>query len=186
VTIFRINLRVPKGRNCLSLRFRFLTEEFPEFIGEKFSDAFIAELNRTTWDARPVGDPEIEADRNFATDVDGNRISVNATGDANVVAGRAKGTTYDGATRLLRASTRVTPGGHRLYLSIFDQGDRQFDSAVLIDRLTFSKQATCENGAVLAGKVVEAPPGTPLFRQGGEPPFREASACEATSNGQSA
>lgn len=148
VTIFRMNINVPKGRNCLNLRFRFLTEEFPEFVNEEFNDAFIAEVDESTWDTRPVGDPGIEADRNFATDTKGNRISVNAVGDASVTAARAKGTTYDGATRRLRASTRITPGGHVLYLSIFDQGDRQYDSAVFVDRLGFSKSAVCRNGAV--------------------------------------
>ncbi len=148
VTIFRMNIRVPKGRNCLDLRFRFLTEEFPEFVNEEFNDAFIAEVDQTTWDTRPVGDPTVEADRNFATDTKGNRISVNGVGDASVTKARAKGTTYDGATRRLRASTRITPGGHRLYLSIFDQGDRQYDSAVFVDRLSFRKAAVCENGAV--------------------------------------
>ncbi len=148
VTIFRMNIRVPEGRNCLDMRFRFLTEEFPEFVNEEFNDAFIAEVDQTTWDTRPVGDPSVEADRNFATDTMGNRISVNAVGDASVSAARAKGTTYDGATRRLRASTRITPGGHRLYLSIFDQGDRQYDSAVFVDRLSFRNAAVCENGAV--------------------------------------
>jgi len=149
VTIFRLNIRVPKGRNCLSFRFRFLTEEFPEFVGTRFNDGFIAELDETTWDSRTVGDPTIEAPRNFAQDADGNLITVNGTGAANVTKARAKGTTYDGATRILRASTRVTPGGHRLYLSLFDQGDRQYDSAVFVDRLTFAKEATCESGVVV-------------------------------------
>jgi len=149
VTILRLNIRVPRGRNCLDLRFRFLSEEFPEFVDDEFNDAFVAELDRTTWDTRPVGDPSLETDRNFATDTKGNRISVNAVGDASVTAARAKGTTYDGATRLLRASTRVTPGGHKLYLSLFDQGDRQYDSAVFIDGLSFRRSAVCENGAVL-------------------------------------
>jgi len=147
VTILRLNINVPKGRNCLSFRFRFLTEEFPEFVGTEFNDGFIAELDETTWDSRPVGSSTIDAPRNFANDVDGNLITVNGTGDANVTKARAKGTTYDGATRILRASTRVKPGGHRLYLSIFDQGDRQFDSAVFVDKLTFTKQASCESGA---------------------------------------
>ena len=149
VTIFRMNLRVPEGRNCLALRFRFLTEEFPEFVGQQFNDGFIAELDQTTWDSRAVGDPTIRAPRNFATDVDGNLITVNGAGAANVTKGRAKGTTYDGATRILRASTRVTPGGHRLYLSIFDQGDRQYDSAVFVDRLTFTNEANCPGPVVV-------------------------------------
>ncbi len=149
VTIFRMNLRVPKGRNCLSFSFRFLTEEFPEFVDSEFNDGFIAELDQTTWDSRTVGNPTIDAPRNFANDVDGNLITVNGAGDANVTKARAKGTTYDGATRILRASTRARPGGHRLYLSIFDQGDRQFDSAVFVDKLRYTKQASCDSGAVL-------------------------------------
>jgi len=148
VTIFRMNIRVPQGRNCLSFRFRFLTEEFPEFVGTEFNDGFIAEIDESTWDSRAVGDPTIDAPRNFATDSDGNLITVNGVGAANTTAARAEGTTYDGATRVLRASTRITPGGHILYLSIFDQGDREFDSAVFVDRLTFAKRANCASGAV--------------------------------------
>gem|GEM_PF-2858525 len=35
-----------------------------------------------------------------------------------------------------------------LYLSIFDQGDRQFDSAVFVDRLTVRHAAHCASGVV--------------------------------------
>ena len=48
----------------------------------------------------------------------------------------AAGTTYDGATVLLSASTEITtPGAHTLYLSIFDQADEIYDSAVFVDNL---------------------------------------------------
>ena len=149
VTIFRINLQVPSTANCLSIRFRFLTEEYPEFVEQQFNDAFIAELDETTWDTNTTGSPRIDAPRNFAFDSRGNLISVNGTGDTTMSASEARGTTYDGATRILRASTRITPGKHRLYLSIFDQGDRQYDSAVFVDRLTLSRRATCRSGAVV-------------------------------------
>ena len=59
-----------------------------------------------------------------------------------------RGTTYDAATRILRASTRVNPGRHILYLSIFDQGDRDYDSAVFLDRLTIDRRSPCKSGAV--------------------------------------
>jgi len=150
VTIFRINLRVPRNVNCLSIRFRFLSEEFPEFVGEEFNDGFIAELDETTWDTNTIGSPTIDAPRNFATDPAGNVISVNSTDPANVTRDNAKGTTYDAATRILRASSPITPGRHRLYLSIFDQGDRQYDSAIFLDRLTLTQESTCRTGVVLA------------------------------------
>ena len=149
VTIFRFNLQVPKGRNCLSFRFRFLTEEFPEFLNQEFNDGFIAEIDETTWGTTSFESPRINAPRNFAFDSRGNFITVNAAGDSTVTKANAKGTTYDGATRVLRASTRVPSGKHRLYLSIFDQGDRQFDSAVFVDRLTFSGSTNCKTGVVV-------------------------------------
>jgi hypothetical protein len=147
--IYRIDLRVPRKANCLSFRFRFLTEEFPEFVDSRYNDAFIAELDTSSWDARSNRDPTIEAPDNFATDAQGNHISVNATGDTSVSRARAKGTTYDGATRVLRASTPITPGRHELYLSIFDQGDRQFDSAVFIDKLTLRDSPQCDTGVAV-------------------------------------
>lgn len=148
VTIMRIDLRVPKKARCLSIRFKFLTEEFPEFVNTEFNDAFIAELDTSNWDTVSKEDPTINAPNNFAHTADGRLISVNAAGDTAVSASRAKGTTYDGATRRLRASTPITPGRHILYLSLFDQGDREFDSAVFIDRLTLDRRSPCKSGAV--------------------------------------
>ena len=58
VTIMRIRVHVPQGDNCLSFRFKFLSEEFPEFVGSEFNDAFIAEVGRApTWMAAPTRAP---------------------------------------------------------------------------------------------------------------------------------
>lgn len=149
VTIWRIRIRVPQGANCLSFRFKFLSEEYPEFVGSIYNDAFIAELSRSPkWNASGNVDPTISAPRNFATTRDGELISVNGTGLARVSRAAARRTTYDAATGKLRASTRVTPGPKLLHLSIFDQGDRQFDSAVFIDRLLVRRASTCQSGVV--------------------------------------
>jgi hypothetical protein len=146
VLIMRIDLNVPRGMNCLSLDFRFLSEEFPEFVQDLFNDAFIAELGISNWDASGKEDPTITAPRNFAQDTRGNPIRVNTVGATTVNAARAQGTTFDGATRLLRASTPVQPGLRRLYVSIFDQGDRIFDSAVFLDNLRASRAQECRTG----------------------------------------
>ncbi len=146
VVIMRIDLRVPAKANCLSFDFRFLSEEFPEFVKDIFNDAFIAELGRTTWDASGKDNPTIVAPNNFATDTQGNPIRVNSVGDTTVTAAAAKGTTYDGATRKLRASTPIKPGNRRLYLSIFDQGDRLYDSTVFIDNMRTSRAKSCKTG----------------------------------------
>ncbi len=63
-----------------------------------------------------------------------------------MTAANANGTTYGGATPILRASTPITPGVHSLFLSIFDQGDRGYDSAAFVDNLTINHQAPCHSG----------------------------------------
>jgi hypothetical protein len=149
VTILRIELRVPARAMCLSFRFRFLSEEFPEFVNTDHNDGFIAELDKSTWRAGPRADPRIRAPRNFANDAKGNRIAVNAVGDTSVSAARSGRTTYDGATRILRASTPVRRSRHTLYLSVFDQRDRGYDSAVFVDRLTLDRRRPCASGVVV-------------------------------------
>lgn len=149
VTIMRIDLRIPKNANCLSFRFRFLSDEYPEFIGDDFNDAFIAELDGSNWKAATKEDPRITAPRNFAFTSNRQPIRINRVGATGMTAFRAKGTTYDGATRILRASTRVNRSTRHLYLSIFDQGDRIYDSAVFIDKLIIARRSRCANGVAV-------------------------------------
>ncbi len=150
VTIWRIRVHVPQGANCLSFRFKFLSEEFPEFVGTQYNDAFIAEVGRApTWHANSNQSPSITAPNDFATTRNGESlITVNGAGVAKVSRAAAKGTTYDAATGKLRASTPVKPGYRLLYLSLFDQGDRQYDSAVFIDRLLIRHSSNCQSGLV--------------------------------------
>ena len=145
VTILRIDLDVPAAANCLTIDFRFLSEEFPEYVGGSVNDAFIAELDVSDW---TTVDSAIDAPHNFAFDADGNVISVNT---ASMSAPEAAGTTYDGATPLLSASTPVDAGAHSLYLSIFDQGDSAYDSAVFVDALVLGTTGPggCEPGATV-------------------------------------
>ena len=144
--VLRLTLRAPPRANCLSFAFRFLSEEYDEFVDTEFNDAFVAEVGRSTWRSDPA-DPRIRAPRNFARDRRRLPISVNGTGDFAVTPATAGGTTYDGATRTLRARKRVRPGRRvRLFLSIFDQGDHQYDSSVAVDRLTIDRRKRCRTG----------------------------------------
>lgn len=151
VVILRIDLRVPERANCLSFRFRFLSEEFPEFVDDLFNDAFIAELGESEWDAGRSEElsPNIFSPRNFAVDREGRPIRVNRVGDTSMSSRAARSTTYDGATRILRASSPIQPGRRTLYLSIFDQGDRDYDSTVFLDRLTLTRNGSCQSGVVV-------------------------------------
>ncbi len=149
VVVLRLDIDVPSTANCLvGMDFRYYSEEFPEFVGTKFNDAFIAEIDGLTW---TTSGSQIFAPGNFAFDPVGNPISVNAAGATSMFSGQAAGTVYDGATPLLRAATPITPGRHSIYLTIFDQGDRIFDSAVIIDNLRFDNvddlARDCQPGA---------------------------------------
>lgn len=149
LTTLRLYLRVPSHANCLSFRFRFLSQEFPKYLGSRYNDGFIAELDYTSWQSGRSGDitdPHISAPHDFAKDSEGNIISIHGAGPATMKASYANGTTYGGATRVLRASTPITSGRHALFLSIFDQGDRSYDSAAFIDNLTITHQASCKSG----------------------------------------
>jgi len=146
--ILKVDVNVPRGANCLSVRFRFLSEEFDEFVGSEFNDGFLAEVGRSNWSSKK-DDPAIKSPNNFAFDREKKRITVNSTGDFSVTAGRAKGTTYDAGTRRLRASAPVKPGRTSVFFSIFDQGDRQYDSSVVLDALSATRRIPCKGGALL-------------------------------------
>ena len=132
VSVLKVDLSVPATANCLSFDFQFYTEEYADFVGRAFNDAFIAELDTTSWD---TSGSAINAPDNFAFAPGGAVVSVNAVGIGGFSLANAAGTTYDGATPLLSAAKQVTPGAHSLYLSIFDQGDRILDSAAFVDNL---------------------------------------------------
>lgn len=132
VSVMKVDLAVPQGANCLTFNFGFYSDEYPEWVNTRYNDAFIAELDTSTW---TTSGSTISAPDNFAFDPVHNVISINAAGNTSMNAANAAGTTYDGATPLLSASHQVAPGAHSLYLSIFDQGDQVYDSAVFLDNL---------------------------------------------------
>jgi hypothetical protein len=148
VTILKIDFTAAAGTDCVSFDFRFLSEEFPEFVGQGVNDVFVAELDRSTWTTSSDG-TTVSAPDNFAFDPRGNPITVDATGPSTVSAAAAAGTTYDGATPALTARKAIAPGPHSLFLSIFDQGDSVYDSAVFLDRLRVGKAGAsgCQAGA---------------------------------------
>lgn len=148
VSIVKIDFVAPQTANCLSFDFAFFSEEYADYVGQTFNDAFVAELDSSTWSTTASA---ISAPNNFAFDQNGDVISVNSTGVGGMSLANASGTTYDGATQLLSASKQVSPGPHSLYLSIFDQGDQVVDSAAFVDNLRVgyvpSPQLNCVAGA---------------------------------------
>lgn len=173
VTILRVDLDVPAGANCLSFDFKFLSEEYPRYVGGSFNDAFIAELNTSSW---YTDSTQIVAPDNFAFDDEGQVVSINSTGVGGMTPEAGEDTAFDGgifgggtntdgaATVRLAASTPVAAGANALYLSVFDQGDNILDSAVFMDNLragyTPDPDLNCVPGAVVVTHDLDLEPNT--------------------------
>jgi hypothetical protein len=132
---YRFDL-APATTSCLAFDFKFLSDEFPEFVNSAFNDAFIAQLGQAAVTVDPTTGA-INAPGNFAAGA-GDMISVNESGPSATSEAASAGTTYDGATNILTARTPVNKGAaNSLFLTIFDQGDSIYDSAVFLDNLRY-------------------------------------------------
>lgn len=141
----------PAGTNCLVFDYKFLSEEFPEFVNAGFNDGFIAELDSTSW---TVASGAISAPGDFAAPA-GDKVSVDTVGPTSVSDVNSVGTTYDAGTGVLTTKAQVSPGQHTLLLSVFDSGDGIFDSAAFVDNLRFTNEppTTCKPPDIFAGQV---------------------------------
>ncbi len=137
-------LQAPTGSTCLRFEFSFLSEEFPEFVGSEYNDVFTAEYPNS--DITIVGN-DIVAPLNFASDTEGNVISVNTVFGVF----DNTGTTYDGSTPLLTATTPIdSTQPVRVVFTIQDIGDSIFDSAVFLDNFRWSFEQDCSQGSQLS------------------------------------
>lgn len=148
VTTLKVDFTVAPGFNCLaSMKIRFLSEEFPEFVGSQFNDAMLIELDANDWS---LSGTNVVAPSNIAF-YGSDPITVNTTGPAAASPANAAGTTYDAATPILSARSPITAGAHSLYISIFDLGDSIYDSTVLLDDFRVATvadpAAECPKGA---------------------------------------
>jgi len=165
-TILKIDLAAPLAATCLSLDVRFFSEEYPQFIGQIFNDAFLAELDPVVTPGPPfipewtVGDnPDtdalettwVTAPSNFAAaPVDAEDptkigvLSVNTTGTAWFRQSYASDTPMNGGSIPLRATTPIDPlDPNVLYLTVFDQTDQVLDTVAIMDALQFWPNADC-------------------------------------------
>jgi hypothetical protein len=170
LTVLRVHIDVPSGANCLALNVRFLSQEWPQYLGQ-YNDGFMLELDRNDWvSIDPGAGGGFIAPGNFVFDAQGSPLSVNSTGSFGFSAANAAGTGFHfggdgGASELLTAATPITAGGHDLYFSIFDQGDHGWDTGAMVDDLHVFTTAICPVGAFqpnepapLAPVVTAVPP----------------------------
>jgi len=155
ITRVHFRIKAPPKARCASFDFAFLSEEFPEFVGSKFNDSFTAQLNDPTYIVDALSNT-VTAPGNFAFDTTGQPIEVNSPFGWSA----GTGTTYDGETPLLRATTPVTPRStFDLYMSVADLGDSAWDSAVFLDNWSWSSDPGCVTGATIAEPMVLFVPG---------------------------
>ena len=88
-TVLKIDVNVPAGANCMALDYRFLSEEFPEFVGSN-STTRSSPRSIHHWKVGTGGASRAERLRRLA---DRHPISINGVGDTAVFARRPTGPT---------------------------------------------------------------------------------------------
>lgn len=133
-----IELNVPENVDEIAFQWKFLSEEYPEFVGSEYNDGFLVEKDISNFS---VNGSEITAPNNQAFDENNEMITINTTGELGMSSDQAYGTTYDGATKLLTTRISINPGQNsiKLFFSIFDVGDDSYDSVVFLDNFRFFK-----------------------------------------------
>ncbi|MBK5227445.1 MAG: choice-of-anchor L domain-containing protein [Actinobacteria bacterium] len=137
---------IPEGTGpvCFVVDLKFLSEEFPEYVGSSYNDFVAGRINDT---APPTiaDDNTPVAPGNFLRDGEGAPLTVN--NNYNVNAGNADQTVYDGASPILQARTEVPDGDSFTFsLWIADVGDSNFDSAVFVNNARVLRTSNCESG----------------------------------------
>jgi hypothetical protein len=133
---FTLVLNVPTNATNVSFDWKFYSDEFEEFVGTDFNDAFLVEKGSSNF---TLSGNNVTAPNNIAFDQNDDLISINTSGNLAMTAEGASGTTYDGATPLLTTTTSVPAGSSTVTLifSIFDMGDDAYDTTVLVDNVRF-------------------------------------------------
>jgi hypothetical protein len=182
-TVLRVDVQVPLNANCLSLDYRFLSEEYPNYVGSQYNDAFFAEIDSTSWSVADGG--ELARPNDFAVSTSGAPISVNGVGDTAMLPAEANGTYFNAATGLITTKTAITPGAHSIYLSIFDASDSILDSAVFLDDLRFIAEdaATCK--PPIGQQIAPPPPPAPGAPPAPAPPSNKFQPGSSASFGKS-
>lgn len=147
----KVDTTVPQGQTCLLVDYKFMSEEFPEFVNSGFNDAFVAELDQTNWF---VQSQALSAPGDFAAGY-GDQVSVDTVGPTIVDPSNSSGTPYDAGTGVLTAKVPVSAGAHSVFLSVYDAGDAIYDSAVFVDNLRFNTEppSTCKAPDLFGGQV---------------------------------
>jgi Ca2+-binding RTX toxin-like protein len=154
-----ITLNVPANSSSVSFDWKFYSEEYPEFVGSIFNDAFLVEAGSSNY---VLSGANITAPNNVAFDQNNELISVNTSGFLAMTAAEAEGTTYDAATPKLNTVAPVPSGAASLVLvfSVFDMGDSIYDTTVLLDNVKFDASPIAAPSTKKAADLTSVVPAT--------------------------
>ena len=154
-----LTLNVPPTSTHWAVNWKFFSEEFPEYVGSVFNDAFLIETPSSSF---IISGADITAPTNVAFDPSGALVTVNTTGAIGMTSGNAAGTTYDGATEKLTTVGLIPPGATTttLVFSIMDLGDSIYDTTVFLDNFRFVSAGapTPVQGGSNEPPVIDVPP----------------------------
>ena len=149
-----LELNVPSDASTIQFDLKYLSEEFPEFVGSSFNDAFVVEMGQSTFTVD--SNNNLIAPDNLVFDGNGNPITINTTGATGMTSGGAVGTTYDGGTQVLTTTIQVPDTSTvTLVFSIFDVADRIYDSTILLDNFRFQESQNLELVGLEANQAVQ-------------------------------
>jgi hypothetical protein len=139
-----MTIKVPQGATRWAVDWKFLSEEYPEYVGTAYNDAFLIEATHNSFDNslstfQIVNGNEIQAPNNFALDEQGKIVSINTSGLIGMKPSYGTGTTYDGSTASLTAVGWVPENATiiTIVFSIMDLGDSILDTTVFLDNFRF-------------------------------------------------
>lgn len=139
---------------CDSIAFQyvFASEEYPEYVGRVFNDAFGFFLSG----------PGIKGSKNLAlipnsqTPITINSLNQNLNTDYFIESKRNDELQFDGMSVKLTAAAKVIPGkNYKIRIVIADVGDSKFDSAVFLEANSFTCLGQTENAETSSGKAKE-------------------------------
>jgi len=123
IATLNLTLRAPDWAKSFSFNFRFMSEEYPYYVGHEYNDFFSCLLDGT----------------NIAFDTEGKIINVNNTFFDPAI--KPEGTVFNGTTVLLTSKAPVTGGAtFELDFIVGDVFDDWYDTAVFLDNFRFSTE----------------------------------------------
>jgi hypothetical protein len=143
-------------KDSVTFNFVFASEEYNEFVGSTFNDAFALVVTGPGMPAgknfglipgtnKPITVNSVNANENRDLYIDNNPFTlvgrINEQAKAKIDPAQLRDVGYDGMTKVLTVGFQVTPrAAYHMQIAIADAGDGTVDSAILLEGGSFKSQ----------------------------------------------